>query len=70
MPNAQEWGALGGRTTAARRTPAERKRSSSRAHLASCVAVVISRVSELSDEQVAKLRSAVRDSGPEQPGQR
>lgn len=53
----QEWGAVGGRTTASRRTAEQRKQAASKAHLGSCVAAIVARAPDLSPDQIAKLRT-------------
>jgi hypothetical protein len=53
----RERAAIGGRARAAKLTAEQRKESSSRAHLASCVARVVASAPELNADQTAQLRA-------------
>lgn len=52
-----ERASIGGRAASAAMTPEARKERARKAHLASCVAIVVARAPELTSDQVAKLRA-------------
>ena len=53
------WGAEGGRTTAARRTAAQRKEAARHAHLASAISAITQRADDLTPTQIELLRAAL-----------
>jgi len=55
----QVWGADGGRTTASRRSAAQRKEAARHAHLAGAVATIARRTTDLTPAQVERLRAAL-----------
>jgi len=54
----REWGAGGGRTTAARRTPQQRQEAARHAHLASAVSAIARRPGDLTPLQIQQLAGA------------
>jgi hypothetical protein len=55
----QIWGAQGGRTRAANLTKEQRTEGARKAHLASAVAAIVRRTSELTPDQLDRLRATL-----------